>query len=484
MNFLNSDIATINFPYFWYPNLPFCGYMDTREYNKNLIKLNKFLTNLTRTISGPVLFHLTIGAAMEELILSYESYANHKQWRQLFPMHIETAINKNIPVIHYIICPNRTFSSDGEFKDPAFIKHTNGVYYWKKEMADNIPSFRSEKYDIVVYIFYTLCPTIDGRNENQLKLYKKKLVHLEKTFNGSTPEQYDYNTYIQTQNDKMFVNNFYRNLHNTLLHINEHNGVITCFSFAVFNHHCDSKFLGINYGMFKELPESMANIDNVVLGEWVYGSKNYFVVDNRTRKKISYVENQLLLVENDNSLKVYVAENVDLQYLIDKFINFCNYSDNDSEEMDNFLNKINNISFEQNNSCVMNCSSFNIDSYMMRKCRKQIKCFNNNFVDKYIQNLCWIKKLKYMHNLNSKVLIKIYYFVKFNANSKISRKIIKEYDILPDDIQIGVLELVSFSNILKKNIYIFETNKYIKIGSENNDNEDSMFITPDKYALF
>jgi hypothetical protein len=57
----------LNFPYYFYPNIPFCGYMNTKEYNKNLIKLNDLLLSLQNT-QTPILLHISIGASAEEII--------------------------------------------------------------------------------------------------------------------------------------------------------------------------------------------------------------------------------------------------------------------------------------------------------------------------------------------------------------------------------------------------------------------------------
>ena len=77
-------MSELNFPYYIYPGTPFHEYTHTDLYNSELLRLHKEIINLS-TCNEKILFHLTIGAAMEEY-LNLQSTSNEYefQWQQLF----------------------------------------------------------------------------------------------------------------------------------------------------------------------------------------------------------------------------------------------------------------------------------------------------------------------------------------------------------------------------------------------------------------
>lgn len=283
--------TNLNFPYYFYPNIPFCGYMNSKEYNQNLIKLNDLLISLQNT-NKPILLHITIGAPAEEILSTYTDHTWHGQWIQLYPSHLET----DIETIHIIIAPNKHLSSDSsycEYKTPTFIKMTQHLNW---TLHDNV--YHSAVKPITVYVFYTMMPTIDERNSKIIKCNTQRFENICKSFNGVIADQYLIETYIQTKYDVEFTKQFYQNLKNVVHIVKENGGVTTCFSFAVFCETTNKFAYGQNYNMFKEI----IHVGSDILAEWRFASNNYRLLEHHNKKMLSYDDDSIKIIRNESKL--------------------------------------------------------------------------------------------------------------------------------------------------------------------------------------
>lgn len=285
--------SNLNFPYYFYPNIPFCGYMNTKEYNQNLIKLNDLLISL-QNINKPILLHITIGAPAEEILATHTDHKWYDQWIQLYPLHLET----DIEIIHIIIAPNKYLSSDPsycEYKTPTFVRMTSNLNW---ELHDNV--YRSRVKPITIYVFYTMMPTIDERNAKIIKCNTQRFENICKSFDGTIADQYLIGTYIQTNHDVEFVRQFYQNLKDVIRIIKANGGITTCFSFAVFCETTNKFSYGQNYNMFKEI--TYVGCD--VLAEWRFASNNYRLLEYYNKKMLSYDDDSIQIIKNVDKLDI------------------------------------------------------------------------------------------------------------------------------------------------------------------------------------
>jgi hypothetical protein len=256
-------MSKLNFPYYIYPGTPYCEYTDVEQYNENILQLNDLLLNLSCKINDPILLHFTIGSPMENILNS------NFQWQQLFPIHVRNFIkNNNIKnqCIHIIISPDSIFSSKNNV-EPKFIKETT-EFDWLKQGNNYI----SLKYNYKVIIFNTMMPTYDNRNND----YINKFININ---NMKLQYNINFNKYIQTEFDIKFIHDFYNNFNKCVTNITQMGGIITCFSFAVFN--AESNKNNINkYAMFKEII-NIFNNKQTLLAEWIFYYENYLLVPNR-----------------------------------------------------------------------------------------------------------------------------------------------------------------------------------------------------------
>jgi hypothetical protein len=262
-----SDIQSdnLNYPWFLYPNFPISGYFDLFSYKLELVRLYHELNNLIEKIKSPVLFHLTIGAAMEEYLISNDSDYTF-QWRQLFPVHLEKFATENpdIQIIHFIISPNQSFS-DKKYVTPKFVSNSKKI----KFIETNKREFISSTHNIITKIFYTMMPTIQNNNCIIDKLKEKF---------KSTDFIIDFDNYRQIKYDCDFTVNFYKTLNILFNNIKSYGSVISIFSFAVFN--ADTNFASIKkFIMFKELIDIIPNDDpSIILAEWIFRLGFYCII--------------------------------------------------------------------------------------------------------------------------------------------------------------------------------------------------------------
>lgn len=290
----------LNNPYFTYPGVPFHGYLDFLEYNKELIRFLRHLENLD--CDNIRLLHINIGAAMEE-VPETPDYEKYTHWRQLFPYHVEEfVLNYPFEMTEIIIIsPNETFSKS-KYKNPLFIKRTNDLFEWEY-ISDR--TYMSKKYPVRVLIFHTMLPT------NNLKRNKKILEKIHSL-------NYD-NVYTellllleQTPEDLKFIKKFYEIIGTKINTIAENRGLVSCFSFAVFRE--GSEYSCYNdYQMFEEIKNlfNKESIKKTILCRWIfsYESTN-MIVFNSSNSLIKYVFN------NNDSLKIKGKD--DFFYLIIK----------------------------------------------------------------------------------------------------------------------------------------------------------------------
>ncbi len=259
--------AKINFPWFVYPGYP-CrgGYTDFEQYKEESIRLYKFLKEYQ--IKGKMLFHICIGAAMDEMLMtnniSIDKYDH--QYSQLFPNFIEHFVwNKDDSEDRcqiVIISPNRSFSDDN-FTPPNFISTTNSIYNW--EMIGN-KKYRSKECGIDVDIFYT--PMLHNDQERNMQ-------YVDTLSKDDISKNY-ISDIIQTSDDIKFINSFYKTLENLFEKVNDKGGIVTCFSTAVFDHGSELQYIYNKYAMFSEIVNYFSsNSSNRLLCEWKFIKDNY-----------------------------------------------------------------------------------------------------------------------------------------------------------------------------------------------------------------
>lgn len=292
------NAANLNYPYYTYPHINLCEYQNIDRYNTELIRLYKNLESLLSK-DNEFLFHITIGAAMEEAYDNdiYTSYNN--QWTQLFPEHLFRLIINNLntqqqntqqqiykrEIIHYIISPNESFNPDN-IKFPRFIRETAFLQWeYNKEKI----YFYSKIYPIKVYIFNTMMPTIDVRNDIILQQLNKIQEKLEYKMNLDKYKQSDY--------DRTFVKQFYMLFNNLFYHLTSINALVSCFSFAVFNEDTDFSTI-MDYSMFKSIKKIFTKFNKFILAEWTFKPDCYTV---RLYDKFHKFNDRCILIKYNNS---------------------------------------------------------------------------------------------------------------------------------------------------------------------------------------
>lgn len=260
----------LNYPYCVYPGYPFCGYTDTVEYNKNLTIIFNLLKTLNEKNKLNTLFHLTIGACMEE----YFKICSEKElnqfgfhWMQLFPHHLKAHALAGGKVINVIISPTESFK-DENWIEPTFVKHTP-EFCW--DTSDH-SCIKSTKYDVIVYIFCTMMPSIDKKNQQKIQI-----------LNSTMSNDKNIATYVkhitQTVKDIEFVQDFYYRLQTLKEQILNTGGIFTCFSFAVFEITTQKKKYN-NFSMFYEITSLFSKYSqNSLLAEWFFTLGSYTLTE-------------------------------------------------------------------------------------------------------------------------------------------------------------------------------------------------------------
>lgn len=284
----------LNNPYFKYPGFPFSGYVNKTRYNSELNRLYDYINELHTQINQNTILHLSFGSAVEEYYNNVktsgyftEGYHNIDfQWQQLFPEHIQRAINENpeFRIINIIISPSKDFETD---YIPVFIDKTPELNWYR---YDENNTFMSRTNNIIVKIFN--CPMPSNYD------YTKIITKLESS--GLYRDKTIIDNMIQTLYDKKFIAKFYSNLNDLFNKIYVYNGLVTCFSYAVFNDNTEKRIYN-NYYLFREIKNLFGqNYTNSkrILAEWVYklGFYNVLIYNSEEENIISYTKPQTLNV--------------------------------------------------------------------------------------------------------------------------------------------------------------------------------------------
>ena len=244
-------INNISNPWFTYPGSPINGYIRQHPQLKpELSRLMQSLINL-RENTRSFLFHLTIGAAAEEIgITQLEQTDSMFQMHQLIPAHVLDAGNNGITIVEYVVCPNI-------IDVPLFMS----THEWRKM---NNTEYKHNTLPITIYFFCTMMPTKDKKRND---LCMSQPIFTDITFIESVDG--DIKQFMQTDNDRLFVDVFYNELKTTVSKIRHNGGATTCFSFAVFQSGTsNSKFN--NCAMFKEVIDCFPDTSSSCIYEWVY----------------------------------------------------------------------------------------------------------------------------------------------------------------------------------------------------------------------
>ena len=412
-------------PYYAYPGFPFSGYHKKDRYNAELIKLNEYLQSLTLDINSKTILHMNFGSAMEELYSENRDIEIKFQWQQLFPEHIQRAIleNPDFQIILITITPSKCFEKHYQ---PSFIEKTPELKWY----SDGENSFRSKiKNNLIVKSFN--CPMPSNYD------YTPIIENLQTS--KSYPES-EINKMIQTETDKMFINKFYSNIETLFNKVNYYDGLITCFSSAVFRQG-SQKDRFINYHLFKEIKNLFVgefSSNKRILAEWLYRVGYYCVniynTSDRENAMISYVKPETL-------------ESDDLTIFKLKLNTFSIYK---------YTHKIKK-EFENKDTLY---ESLNIkDNTKINNIKKVIvDIFNNEILNKNDFNLKPSDEIGIIYNNYSET-----------DNKKIN--IMKMMKVPENGRIFSELELDYISKILKKNIIVYNEKKELIYNTFKNSSE-------------
>jgi len=252
-----------NYPFYIYPRFMSCGYKDLTTYRSEVARLKLFLDQY-KPGAGEI-FHLTIGASMEEIINNCMSSGEIEQHRQLFPIQLERYIrdNPDSKVSIIIVSPNITFS-DRYYKDPLFIKMTPELG-WEKNMRH----YKSTTFNVEVNIFCTMFP------HEEIRRNTKYIEHYRQIKIEDHQKEFKISDITQTQNDVKFIESFYERLDLIANKVAIMGGLSVCLSFAVFNNRGEFRNLN-DFVMFDEIKKVFGRKGNrMLLCEWEYDMKNY-----------------------------------------------------------------------------------------------------------------------------------------------------------------------------------------------------------------
>jgi hypothetical protein len=260
---LNLDI---NHPWAMYPGYPVQGsYHSFDIYKKDIIVAKEKIDQITKNINCPTLFHLGIGAAMDEIYRS--DFINKQkfdlQYYQLMPHYIEKYICQypDYKCYIFIISPNKHFEDGDNYMNPTFIEFTNETYEW---ILIEPKHYKSNICNIEVYVFCTPMPH-ENKKAIDIKINSLKTNGLYELYGKKL---------CQTNADLTFIEQFYKSLSLLFNKINDNNGLVTCLSSAVFRN------LNINqYTMFSEIIKLFHGHSGIyrkrLLMEWIYDENNF-----------------------------------------------------------------------------------------------------------------------------------------------------------------------------------------------------------------
>lgn len=304
------EAIKLSYPFYVYPGYPCSGYNDVSTYKKYTLKLYKKINEMKNELSKnnkKILFHLTIGATMEEYFnLFEESKTKYKfQYQQLCPEHLINEVLDGNSVVNFIISPTSFFSLDN-FSMPFFVNELDHIMNWEYDIENEYVVIKSRNYDFKIYIYCTMMPSNDERNESIVE-------NLNRIIN--TDIILPIEDIRQTTEDRIFINKFYNCFNDLFKIIIKNKGTVTCFSYAVF-HTATNKISYNNFKMFRELIELIDwNNENMFIGEWIFTEGCYVVISKSTELPVIYVDLKTLKNKNSkNGIVLRINKNGNILY--------------------------------------------------------------------------------------------------------------------------------------------------------------------------
>ncbi len=283
-------VLSLNFPWVVYPNQMCSGYTNLKHYRYELIRLYNTINNYK--VSKNNILQIIIGASMEEKKEYNQRIGN--QYSQLFPYYIEYLLeNTDNKIMIIIIAPNKNFESEYE---PEFIKHTD-YYNWSYNKENK--EYVSKDVNITIKIFNTMFPSNDKTN-------KEKIEHMKKFSKSESLK------YIQTVDDKEFIDIFYNKLEEKINEIEINNGFIFCISYANFRKGSIFNKCSRNYGLFPDIKNIFKNKPNRLLCDWVFDDSNFILERFQYKHNINYgINHNSSIIELNTTTREIIIINYD-----------------------------------------------------------------------------------------------------------------------------------------------------------------------------
>jgi len=269
----------MNYPFRTYPNIITSEYTHFEHYVEQVKELRLLIKKLN--VEPETLFHLCIGAAMEEYLSRFPEDCVSFQWRQLFPYWLEQYAleNPTKPIRIIIISPNKEFHVEEHMKTPSFIPNTDGIFNWILE--DGFKKIKSRSFNIEIFIFSCPMPHICTRNKLICNHYRKLDYDMVAHFADKIE---------QTDTDRKFVIEFYKDLSKLFSIIVDKSGYVSIYSFAVFRQGSENSYHINNFAMFNEIIPIARKLPakSYQLCEWLYTKTGYVMMDRG--RYLSYME--------------------------------------------------------------------------------------------------------------------------------------------------------------------------------------------------
>lgn len=288
----------LNNPYYCYPGFPCAGLFDMELSNREMLRCHQYIVELRATINKKTFMNINIGTGAEEYYVETHNLENIKfQWQQLFPEHLQRKAREDpsFPIINIIISPSAMFYR-GHI--PVFISKTPEFNWYSEEPN----TYRSRSHNIIVKIFN--CPLPSKFD------YEPVLARIRDS--GMMSDGEFIASHIQTEEDKNFINKFYRDLGELFNTVNRYLGFVTCLSSAVFNTETHKARYN-NYYLFKELTNLFHHnhvISNRLLAEWIYRPLCYTMnIYNHSG------ENKFFTYCNIESLRPFITGEASIPFL-------------------------------------------------------------------------------------------------------------------------------------------------------------------------
>lgn len=284
-------------PYFVYPGAPCRGYNDRKVYHGESWRLLNYIQELEHL---PMLLHITVGAAMEERQtegFNDSEFHNFMQWKQLLPDHVvDYALSRRrTPIRVIVISPNSSFSPEN-FVEPECIRITDRFFQWKRYGVGN---YRATTCDMELNFFCTPMPHNDHKRNRTLMKYLAQE-------NSKLSDGPQFQLLEQTIEDRQWIQQFYGALKECFDRVTNGGGVITCYSFAVFNE--NNAFAQFNnYAMFSEICALFKDHDvrKRLLAEWTYKLDNVTVQPfNKLLQPLNYVVSSFRVCNRNDELLI------------------------------------------------------------------------------------------------------------------------------------------------------------------------------------